>query len=82
LLIYLEITILASKTSTSPSTIIRPEIILNNFSTLAQKINHFSREIMTGRSKEDEVSTVEVPNSVDVDHDQIERRVLRKMDLR
>ncbi|KAH8790754.1 putative allantoate permease [Hyaloscypha finlandica] len=37
---------------------------------------------MTSSSKEDEVSTVEVPNSVDVDHDQIERRVLRKIDLR
>jgi hypothetical protein len=82
LLIYLEITILASKTSTSPSTIIRPEIILNNFSTLAQKINPLSREIMTGLLKDDEVSTVEVPNSVDVDQDQIERRVLRKIDLR
>jgi hypothetical protein len=37
---------------------------------------------MTGSLKEDEVSTVEAPNSVDVDHDQIERRVLRKIDLR
>jgi hypothetical protein len=46
------------------------------------KIDPLSREIMTGSSKEDEVSTVEVPNSVDVDHDQIERRVLRKIDLR
>jgi hypothetical protein len=37
---------------------------------------------MTGSSKEDEVSTVEVPNSVDADQDRIERRVLRKIDLR
>jgi hypothetical protein len=37
---------------------------------------------MTDSSKDDEVSTVEVPNSVDVDHDRIERGVLRKIDLR
>jgi hypothetical protein len=37
---------------------------------------------MTGSSKEDEVSNVEVPNSVDVDQDRIERRVLRKIDIR
>jgi hypothetical protein len=48
----------------------------------SQKMDALSREITAGSSKNDQGSTVDVINSVDVDKARIERRVLRKIDLR
>jgi hypothetical protein len=55
-----------------------PEELFNS----SQKIDALSREITAGSSKNDQGSTVHVVNSVDEDTARIERRVLRKIDLR
>jgi len=48
----------------------------------SQKIDALSREITAGSSKNDQGRTDDVLDSVDVDKARIERRVLRKIDLR
>jgi hypothetical protein len=67
------------------------DIFHNNYQTrdnpeelfdTSMKIDALSREIITDSSKNDEVTTVDALYSVDVDKDRIERRVLKKIDLR